>query len=331
MKNIDQLKENYVRCTKAYLIVDEKNSMLYLWRPFVQESSMEPVEVFHHNAGNKAVSYFLKLLSSENGIESDSSRANIDRVYRFNCMVEKSKEQTLDAYLCQTLDELRIVNIEKGGPVAKYSVQFPKERVLFNDGKVKSLRNYVDKNYDSLCLGQKLFEEDYFQNERERIQGLSKQSFSQINSLSKEYFLHPRINLDFSRAEISLSYGQRTENLSLQPLPKAWLMYFMMNDKKPLLYSDILSDRSTLEKYYKYFSLLSDQKRGRHKKDDSSLKPGLIIRKINAELTRCCDSLGLIPGSVAIMRCGLLKEGAKQVDVPKRLVGADIHIIIPEL
>ena len=325
--NTQEIIKDYIRCTKTYLIVKENPPAFFLWRPFIQESGFRPLEVLYHRAGNNAINYFLSLLQLSEGKMSDSSRSQYDMVYRFNNLVDKSKESFSDAYLCNTLDELKIVNISEKANKAIYKVLFPRERILWKERDVEQLRRYVADHYKRLSLGKQLFEEDFFEKERIRIGRLP---FVPIHSNQyKNVFSEPRIRLNMDTAEIALAFGEKEVSICLQPLPKSWLIYYITHDS-PLLYSEIKSDRSTLNKYYEFCLSLSKERRGRKKKEDSSLKPGLVVRKINAELSRCCNAVGLLPEAVSIVKMGALSRGKRQVDKPKVLLGAKIDIEFPK-
>ena len=332
MNATERIINNYVRFTKAFLIVDEKQSRFFLWRPFVLETNSGPFEVLQNRAGNEAIQYFLQLLHKEAGVKSDSSRAQYDKVYRFNNHIEKSKGAFTDAYLCRTLDELKIVGFKNDDNETIYSVFFPKDRILWNERSVNRLKEYVSKNKERLYIGKHLFEEDYFEKERNRLTALSAK-FSSVkksdNPTVSSSILERKIFLDFSNMEISVAYGDKSEIVCLQPLPKAWLIYFLTHNI-PLLYSKILADKDTLNEYYSFCAEASNQQRGQPHKEDSSIKPGLIVRKINTELARCCECVGLLPGSIAIVRMDSIPPGAKQVDLPKMLIGASIEIVFPE-
>lgn len=330
MKNTQEIIKDYIRCAKTYLIVNENPCAFFLWKPFVQGSDFQPIEVLRHRADNEAINYFFSLLQSGEGKPSDSSRYQFDMVYRFNNLVDKSKESFTDFYLCKTLDELKIVNISEKSNVAIYKVLFPRERILWKERDVEQMRRYVADHYKRLSLGKQLFEGDYFEKERLRIDRLSlAQVHSNLSDKTKDVFSKPRIRLNLDTSDISLAYGEKEASISLQTLPKAWLIYFITHDS-PLLYSEIKSDRSTLNKYYELCSSLSKERRGRHRKEDSSLKPGLVVRKINAELSRCCNAVGLLPEAVSIVKMGALSRGSRQVDEPKMLLGAKIEIEFPK-
>ena len=329
MKKTQQLIDDYIRCTKTHLIVDESHSKFYLWRPFVQETDNGPFEILQHHSDNESVGFFLELLYDQYGQESDSSHAQHNQVYRFNNLIETSKDLFTDGYLCQTLDSLKIVNISEKRNIAVYSVLFPRERVLYGNQEVERMRKYVEGHFALLQHGQRLFEDDYFKKERERLRHFPITGSPKINKDDSHISLHrPIIELDFDSAMITLSNGEKSATVNLQPLVKSWLIYFIMHPEKPLLYSDILSDKDTLTAYYNHCVAISDQRRGRPKKEGSSLKPGLIVRKINAELEKCCITVGLIPGSVLIVRLGHIPR--KQVDVRKMIIGADINVVFPE-
>lgn len=330
MKNTQDIIKDYIRCAKTYLIVNENPCAFFLWKPFVQGSDFQPIEVLRHRADNEAINYFLSILQSGEGKPSDSSRFQYDIVYRFNNLVDKSKESFTDAYLSNTLDELKIVNISEKANDAIYKVLFPRERILWKVRDVEQMRRYVADHYKRLSLGKQLFEEDIFEKERLRIGRFSlAQVYSNLSDQSKDVFSEPIIRLNMDTADISLAYGEKEASISLQTLPKAWLIYFITHDS-PLLYSEIKSDRSTLNKYYELCLSLSKERRGRNRKEDSSLKPGLVVRKINAELSRCCTAVGLLPGTVSIVRMGLLPPGSRQVDEPKMLLVAKIEIEFPK-
>ena len=175
-----------------------------------------------------------------------------------------------------------------------------------------------------------MFEEDFFIKERGRIiQSASGICPTSIYIGSETTFSVPTIRLDLNTASISLLNGNKEEFMDLQPLPKAWLIYFILH-KRPLLYSDIKADYDSLSKYYRICNALSKTKRGRPRKDNSSLKPGAIIRKINAELARCSEAVAVIPGLIAIIKMEQIPLRAKQIDVPKQLLGAEFEIIFPE-
>ena len=302
MKNTEEIIKDYIRCTEAHLIVKENPSAFFLWRPFVQEPDEQPIEILHHRTDNVAINYFLSLLHSSESKPSSTSRAQYDIVYRFNNLVDKSKESFTDAYLSNTLDELKIVNISEKANEAIYKVLFPRERILWKVRDVEQMRRYVADHYKRLSLGKQLFEEDFFEKERRRIGRLHlSQTHTNLSNQSKGVFSEPRIRLNLDTADISLAYGEKEACISLQPLPKSWLIYYITHDS-PLLYSEIKSDNSTLNKYYELCSSLSKERRGRHRKEDSSLKPGLVVRKINAELSRGCNAIGLLPGTVSIGR-----------------------------
>ncbi len=322
---------DYIRCTKAYLIVDERQSRFYLWRPFVLDSNNGPFEVLRTRVGNESIQFFLKLIQKNDGKESDTSRAQYDKVYRFNTLLEKSKDSFTDAYLCRSLDELKIIGFKDENNHTYYSVTFPRERVLWNNRAVNSLKEYVSKNMDRLYFGKRLFEEDYFRKEKERIKVISAKVSSSDSGHPTEYtrIVERKILLDFSSMEISVAYGDKSEIVCLQPLPKAWLVYFLTHNI-PLLYSMILADKDTLNDYYRLCAEVSNQKRGQPHKEGSSIKPGLIVRKINAELARCCECVDLLPGSITIVRMDSIPKGSKQVDLPKMLIGASIEIAFPE-
>lgn len=330
MKNTQEIIKDYIRCAKTFLIVKENPYAFFLWRPFVQDSDYRPFEVLHHRADNEAINYFFSLLQSGEGKPSDSSRSQFDMVYRFNNLVDKSKESFTDFYLCKTLDELKIVNISEKSNLAIYKVLFPRERILWKERDVEQMRRYVADHYKRLSLGKQLFEDDFFEKERRRIgrHPLS-QTHTNLSNQSKGVFSEPRIRLNLDTADISLAYGEKEACISLQPLPKSWLIYYITHDS-PLLYSEIKSDNSTLNKYYELCSSLSKERRGRHRKEDSSLKPGLVVRKINAELSRGCNAIGLLPGTVSIVKMGAFPRGERQVDEPKILLGAKIDIEFPK-
>lgn len=330
MNKIQDIIDDYIRCTKIHLIVKETLNGFYLWRPFLQEADNCPIEVLRHRVGNEAVNYFLSLLRTEGNLRSNTTRSQYDLIYRFNNLVERSKDSISDAYLCRTMDELMIVNTSKRSNDAFYEVLFPRERVLWKEREVKQIQRYVADHYKRLLLGKQLFEEDYFKKERIRVSRLRlgpSQSHSSEQSNSAYY--EPIIRLDFDKADISIIYGEREASISLQPLPKSWLIYYIIHSS-PLLYSEVKSDHPTLNKYYGLCSELSKERRGRHRKEGSSLKPGLIVRKINAELSRCCTAVGLLPESILIARMGDLPGGKKQVDVPKMLLGARIEVEFPK-
>ena len=333
MNNIQKIINDYVRCTKTYLIVDEKQSQFYLWRPFVLETETGPFVVLKNRTGNESIHFFLKLLHTENGVASDTSRSQYDKVYRFNTLLEKSKDSFTDYYLCRSLDELKIVGVKNEDNETIYSVAFPRERVLWSGSSVKRLKEYVSKNKNRLCLGKHLYEGDYFERERNRLNALS-DKISTANIIEKptatSRILERKILLDFNSMVITVAHGDKFEMVCLQPLPKAWLVYILTHNNTPLLYSQVLSDKEVLTKYYRLCSEASNQKRGQPHKEDSSIKPGLLVRKINAELARCCECVGLLPGSIAIARMDSLPKGAKQVDLPKMLIGASIDIVFPE-
>lgn len=330
MKNTEDIIKDYIRCTEAHLIVKENPSAFFLWRPFVQEPDEQPIEILHHRTDNVAINYFLSLLHSSEGKPSSTSRAQYDMVYRFNNLIDKTKESFSDAYISKTLDELKIVNTSEKSNDAHYEVLFPRERVFFKERNVEQMRRYVADHYRRLSLGKQLFEKDYFEKERIRIGRLS---LGQSHALPPEQpngvYHEPVIRLNLDTADISLAYGEKEACISLQPLPKSWLIYYITHDS-PLLYSEIKSDNSTLNKYYELCSSLSKERRGRHRKEDSSLKPGLVVRKINAELSRGCNAIGLLPGTVSIVKMGAFPRGKRQVDEPKILLGAKIDIEFPK-
>lgn len=323
MTNTEDIINDYIRCTKVYLIVKEDLSGFFLWRPFVKESDNEPLEVLHHRSGNDAVNYFLLLLRTNGSVNSDSSRSQQDKVYRFNRLVESWKDSFSCAYLCNTLDELKIVNTSSVANRASYAVLFPGERVLWKEKDVRHMRRYVKDHFAILSLGQRMFEEDCFKKERERMASMSFRRHS-ASEVSAEY-TEQVLRLNMYKAVITVAYGGKEEEVKLQPLPKAWLIYFIFNNH-PTLYSQVLDDRETMKNYYDLCNSLSEEKRGRRRIENSSLKPGLIIRKINTELSRCCEAVGLIPGSVAVARLKSFSKEGKQVDVPKMLIGARIEI-----
>lgn len=325
MKEIQEIINDYIRCTKAHLIVKEDLSGFSLWRPFIQETKGGPFEILRHRSGNDAINYFIFLLRTNGSLVSNFSRDQYDMIYRFNKLVERSKDLFTDAYLCQTLDELKIVNISSLSNKAYYAVLFPRDRVLWKDKDVEQLRRYVADHYASLSLGQRMFEEDCFKKERERMARLS--IGTPVHKADKigRAVSEPIIRMDFDRASISIVNGDKEEELNLQPLLKAWLIYFILN-RRPILYSEIKSDSEVINNYYDLCDSLSKERRGRPRKENSSLKPGLIIRKINDELARCCDAVGIAPGTIAVMRTSHISSGAKQVDVPKMLLGAKIEV-----
>lgn len=330
MNNTEEIIKDYIRCTEAHLIVKENPSAFFLWRPFVQEPDEQPIEILHHRTDNVAINYFLSLLHSSEGKPSSTSRAQYDMVYRFNNLIDKTKESFSDAYISKTLDELKIVNTSEKSNDAHYEVLFPRERVFFKERNVEQMRRYVADHYRRLSLGKQLFEEDYFEKERIRIGRLSlRQSHALPSEQPNGVYHEPVIRLNLDTADISLAYGEKEACISLQPLPKSWLIYYITHDS-PLLYSEIKSDNSTLNKYYELCSSLSKERRGRHRKEDSSLKPGLVVRKINAELSRGGNAIGLLPGTVSIVRMGILPRGSRQVDEPKMLLGAKIEIEFPK-
>jgi len=318
----ERLIDDYTRCTKVHLIVDESAVQFSFWRPFVQETENGPFEILRHRKDNDAVHLFMDILKNENGIVSDTSRSQYDYVYRFNQLVEKSKDSFTDAYLCRSLDELKIINIDRTLNHARYSVLFPRERVIWSIEEKESMKQYVEANYENLCLGQRYFEDD------------SEKKLHEIAIHKPSYRMHqynvpfrePCVLVDIGKAYITLVNGEKTEIVHLQPLPKAWLMYFLFN-RKPLLYSDVYSDMDTLNMFYDICCRSSIQKKGRPRKENSSLKPGLIIRKINAELERCCEIVNVSPIPVAIRPIGVNEKGSRQVDLPKRLCGASVYIL----
>ena len=126
-----------------------------------------------------------------------SARSQYDIVYRFNNLVDKSKESFTDAYLSNTLDELKIVNISEKANEAFYKVLFPRERILWKVRDVEQMRRYVADHYMRLSLGKQLFEEDFFEKERLRIGRLSlAQVHSNLSDKTKDVFSEPRIRLN---------------------------------------------------------------------------------------------------------------------------------------
>lgn len=216
------------------------------------------------------------------------------------------------------MDELKIINTSDITNRASYAVLFPRERVLWKEKDVEYMRRYVKEHLAVLSLGQRMFEEDCFRKERQRMASFSA-------TVSSADYSEPVLRLNMDRADITFVYGKKEMRINLQPLPKAWLIYFIFNNR-PTLYSQVLADRKTLNNYYDLCDSLSEEKRGRPRKEGSSLKPGLIIRKINNELSRCCEAVGLYPGVVAIMRMKPFSDKGKQVDIPKMLIGAQIEI-----